>query len=311
MLFDLMQEHKLLFPDFERPQAYYQPQYKNVAQKDVPYTDDFGCVWKTTEDGITGTITKFPLKNLADIADYSAPEADFCTGIGKIDWNLEKENVTRDKQSGTLIARGLRHGHTFLQLCDLCSYENAILAMYDENENLYSIIDMVEQFNCKLIKNYMSLSPDVFKLPEDLGMQSGPMLSPDMFEKFILPSYKKMTSLIKDKAIIHIHSDGDIRTLAHFLLDCDCQILNLQDNTNTIEWIEKNLKGRCCIELDIDRQFLTRNGTPKEIDSMIKYYVERLSSKRGGLMFVYGLYGGIPYENIKALMDALENYMFL
>jgi len=37
--------------------------------------------------------------------------------------------------------------------------------------------------------------------------------------------------------------------------------------------------------------------------------VEKLGSKQGGLMMIYGLYPGIPLENVQALMDAMERYM--
>ena len=40
--------------------------------------------------------------------------------------------------------------------------------------------------------------------------------------------------------------------------------------------------------------------------------VNRLASigrKEGGLTMIYGLYPGIPLENVRALMDAMERYM--
>ena len=46
----------------------------------------------------------------------------------------------------------------------------------------------------------------------------------------------------------------------------------------------------------------------KQIDDLIKEEVEKLGSKQGGLMMIYGLYPGVPIENIKALMDAMEKY---
>ena len=39
-LFDLMEEHKLLFPDFVRPKGKYIPNYRLVARAGEPYTDD-------------------------------------------------------------------------------------------------------------------------------------------------------------------------------------------------------------------------------------------------------------------------------
>jgi len=36
--------------------------------------------------------------------------------------------------------------------------------------------------------------------------------------------------------------------------------------------------------------------------------VEKSGSGDGGLMMIYGLYPGVPLENAKAVMDAMEHY---
>jgi uroporphyrinogen-III decarboxylase len=105
-----------------------------------------------------------------------------------------------------------------------------------------------------------------------------------------------------------MHSDGDIRLLIDDLLACGIEVLNLQDLVNGIDWIEKKLKGRVCIDLDVDRQKVTTHGTPDEIDALIHQEVEKLGSVQGGLMMIYGLYPGVPLRNVKALMDAMEKY---
>jgi hypothetical protein len=60
--------------------------------------------------------------------------------------------------------------------------------------------------------------------------------------------------------------------------------------------------------LDIDRQNITPHGTPAQVDALIREEVEKLGSKQGGLMMIYGLYPGVPLENVGALMDAMEEY---
>ena len=85
-------------------------------------------------------------------------------------------------------------------------------------------------------------------------------------------------------------------------------MINLQDLVNGIDWIADKFAGRTCIDLDIDRQRITACGTPQQINDLIKEEVEKLGSPEGGLMMIYDLYPGVPIENIKALMDAMEKY---
>ena len=147
--------------------------------------------------------------------------------------------------------------------------------------------------------------------PEDLGMQMGPMLSPEMFQKYIKPSYKKLMKPAQEAGIpIHMHSDGDIRLLVDDIIDSGVEIINLQDLVNGIDWIADKFKGKVCVELDIDRQKITPYGTPEEIDSLIREEVSKIATPKGGLCMLYGLYPGVPLENAKAVMDAMEKYAF-
>ena len=147
--------------------------------------------------------------------------------------------------------------------------------------------------------------------PEDLGMQIGPMISPNLFRQYIKPSYQRLMKPARDAgAIVQMHSDGDIRTLADDLIDGGVDILNMQDLVNGIDWIQDRFAGKTCVDLDIDRQKITVFGTPKDVDDLIREEVTKLSSPAGGLMMIFGWYTGTPIENIDALMTALEKYMY-
>lgn len=310
-LFELMESHPLLFPDFKRPEGIFLPSYINCAKKDQPYTDDWGCLWQTTEDGITGTVVRHPLADWEAFSDYQIPDPSKCMGIGAIDWEKERSRIRDLKKQGIFAPGGLRHGHTFLQICDIRGYENVIFDMMDEEPELPRLLDAVVDFNLYIIQQYLDMDVDMITYAEDLGMQSGPMLSPADFEKYIVPCYKRMMAPAKEKGIpIHMHSDGDIRTLLPFILESGVQAMNLQDLVNGVDWIQENLKGNVCIDLDIDRQKITPYGSPAQVRELIHEEVSKLGSKKGGLMMIYGLYPGVPLENAKTLMDAMEEYAF-
>lgn len=307
-LFELMEQHPLLFPDFQKPALPFTPEFASVARKDAPYRDDFGCVWETTVDGITGTVTGHPLADWNNFATYQAPNPDVCMGIGPVDWKKIQDEIQNTPDG--LHMGGLRHGHTFLQLCDIRGYENLLFDMMDEEPRLWELIQLVEEFNLGIIRHYLECGVDVMTYGEDLGMQVGPMLSPDQFRTYIKPSYQRIIRPAKEKGIpIHMHSDGDIRTLVDDLIDGGVEIINLQDLVNGIDWIAERFSGKVCVDLDIDRQKITRFGTPKEIDELIRKEVSSIATPQGGLTMIYGLYPGIPLENVKAVMDSMEKYM--
>ena len=306
---ELMAGHPLLFPGFKDDGKPITPSYGPASRADEPYTDDWGCLWKTTLDGITGTVTKHPLDDWEKFDSYVPPDPGSQSGMGERDWDRVVKGFARARERGGLLQGGLPHGHTFLRLCDIRGYENLIFDMADGEPRLRELIHMVEEFNLAVIRGYVELGAEWISYPEDLGMQVGPMLSPANFREYIKPVYDRiMAPAIEAGCVVHMHSDGDIRTLADDLVASGVGVLNLQDLVNGIDWIAGKYAGRLCIDLDIDRQEVTPRGTPEDIDKLILREVEALGSKRGGLMMIYGLYPGVPLENVKALMDAMERY---
>lgn len=308
-LCDLIEEHPFLFPDFKRPPANYKPVYSLNAIADKPYTDPWGCVWETYEDGIAGTVQNHPLATWDNFAGYTAPNPEITNGVFPEDWDQVAENIKKLKAKGAFIQGGLYHGHTFLRLQDIRGYQNLMYDMCDEKPELFELIEMVENFNQAIVDKWIELEPDVITFPEDLGMQSGPMITPEHFRKYIKPVYQRMMAKARQNNIpAHMHSDGDIRLLADDLIDGGVEIINLQDLVNGIDWLADKYAGKVCIDLDIDRQSITPFGTAEQIDNLVREEVEKLGSKAGGLMMIYGLYPGVPLKNAKAVMDTMEKY---
>ena len=311
-LWDLMADHKFLFPNFKRPAKDWKPTHALVALKDAPYTDPMGCTWVTTEDGITGTVHGHPLEDWSAFGtEWHIPDPDKTDGLYEVDWSVREQEWAAIKARGSAFNGRLRHGHTFLQLCDLRGYENLIFDMMDEEPLLDELIDQLTEFNLALVKRFIRNGCSSVLYPEDLGMQVGPMISPDMFRRYIKPAYTKIMKPAREAGIpIHMHSDGDIRMLVDDIVDSGVEVVNLQDLVNGVDWIASRFRGKVCVDLDIDRQQITPYGTPQQIDDLIREEVSKIALPEGGLYMTYGLYPGVPIENAKAVMDAMEKYAF-
>jgi len=110
---------------------------------------------------------------------------------------------------------------------------------------------------------------------------------------------------------VRLHTDGCVMEVADQLLEAGVSILNIQDRVNGLDRIERELKGRVCIDLDIDRQRLIPYGTPAQIGEYVREVVRRLGSERGGLMLYAEVHPPTPLENIMALAQALSESIWL
>ena len=307
-LFELIAEHPLLFPDFTSQEVTLsEPAPWERAGK--PYTDAWSCVWETTDDGITGSVTKHPLTDWDALQSFTPPDPAQTNGMAAIDWSIIEDKILKAKGQGKHCAGSLEHGHAFMRLSYLRGYENLLLDMADGEKRLRQLIEIVESFSAEIVHRYVDRGVAMMRYPEDLGMQLGPMLSPEHFRTYIKPVYERLMEPAREAGcLVHMHSDGDIRKLADDLTTSGVDALNLQDLVNGIDWIAANLKGQLCIDLDIDRQQITRFGSPEQINDLIHREVQKLGSPEGGLMMIYGLYPGVPLENIEAIADAMERY---
>ncbi len=304
-LLELMSEHRLLFPDPEVEPPALAP-WERAGQQ---YVDAWGCTWETTDDGITGSVTRHPLADWNALESFTPPDPSKTNGMAPIDWSAIEEKILGIRHKGEHPVGSLEHGHTFLRLSYLRGYERLLCDMADGDHRLRRLIEMIETFSLGIVQRYVELDVAMMRYPEDLGMQQGPMLSPGHFRKYIKPVYERLMAPARAAGcLVHMHSDGDIRNLVDDLVVSGVDALNLQDLVNGIDWIAAHLKGRVCIDLDIDRQSITRFGRPEQIDNLICEEVEKLGSRDGGLMMIYGWYPGVPLENVKALMDAMERY---
>ena len=175
---DLMEAHPLLFPAFRRREGPIEPAYAPWARAGRPYTASWGCVWETTDDGITGAVVGHPLADWASLDGYVPPDPATDFGWGPLDWAAERERLAAAPSKGRLASAALRHGHTFLTLTYLRGYDRLIYDMADDDPRLWRLIDMVEAFNLELVRRYIAAGAEWMSYPEDLGMQHGPMLSP-------------------------------------------------------------------------------------------------------------------------------------
>mgnify|MGYP006283380809 CR=1 FL=1 len=309
-LYRLIESHPRIFPWFERPEGEYRPHLAPWQRAGEPFRDCWGSLWETSDDGITGAVTQHPLEDWAAFEGYLPPDPVGTDGRlpeGQINRQARHDQIQQQRARGEFTAAGLPHGHTYLRLIYLRGYENLTFDMTDDEPRLRELIGMVESVNLYHIRRCAALGVDMITFPEDLGMQVGPMLSPEHFRKFIKPVYRRLLAPAHEAgAVRHMHSDGDIRALAEDLIDLGLHCLNVQDLVNGLDWIRDHLKGRVAVDLDIDRQQIIRAGSPGDVRDHVREAVDKLAAPEGGLMLRVDLYPNIPLANIAALLEAIE-----
>ncbi|RLF35078.1 MAG: hypothetical protein DRN03_05765 [Thermoplasmata archaeon] len=311
----LVQEYPLLFPGLQPGTITYDEKPSIIRCTEIK-TDPFGCTWRFSIKGLQGIVVRHPLDDWSKLKDYQLPDPEEGLPVegsaNLIPWERVYESMDKARERGDLVVAGMPHGFFFQRLYYLRGFVNLMIDFIKKPPQLYELIDMLTEYNLELVKRLLKFNKvDVVSFGDDLGCQNGMPISPKIFKEFIFPTYKRIFSFVRSKGVhVRLHSDGCVVEVLDQLVRTGLTILNIQDLVNGLDNIARECKGKVCVDLDIDRQRIIPYGTAKEVKEHIRRSTNVLASRKGGLMFIVGIYPPTPIENIKALCEAFEEVMW-
>ena len=271
------------------------------------HTDCWGTVWENVERGLDSYPIAYPLENWTDLARFHQPDPLKENLFGPWDWDqISREFQNALKNGNLATARGLPHGFMYMRLYYLRRFENLMMDMAMDEPRLQDLISIIENYNQTIINKYLRLGAEMLDLGDDLGLQHGLPVSPQMWCKFIKPSYSRMLAQCREKQIpVRLHTDGHILEIIPDLIEAGVTLLNPQFRANGLPGLKEIALGRVALHLDLDRQFFPF-ASPSEIEEHIGSVFETLFRPEGGLMIYAECEPDVPLENIDAICTQLE-----
>ncbi|MBM3498931.1 MAG: hypothetical protein FJX74_09700 [Armatimonadetes bacterium] len=307
---DVCERHPTIFPGFQKGQRDFENlEFHPVYTAHQRFADNWGCVWECAIDGIEGVVVEHPLADWDALETWRPPDPMTQGDRGPVDWPAQLEGVRKAKEAGGLTQGGLPHGYLFMRLYYLRGFENLMLDFATEDPRLQRLIDILVEQNAVIVDQWLTAGVDVMEFAEDLGTQTASCIGPKFFARWMTPAYSTLMQPAKaSHALVALHSDGYIMDIMDELLVAGVDIINPQDLCNGIDDLAREVKGRACIRLDIDRQSIVPFGTRSEIRGLIEEEVRKLGSPEGGLEMIAGIYPPTPAENVDALCEALGEF---
>lgn len=101
--------------------------------------------------------------------------------------------------------------------------ENLSYAWYDEPEMLEEMMEFVTDFTIETARPLFAagVRPDYVFINEDLSMKNGPLLSPEMYRRFILPEMKRLVAFLKSSGVrwVVVDTDGNCELVIPLFLE--------------------------------------------------------------------------------------------
>jgi uroporphyrinogen decarboxylase len=156
---------------------------------------------------------------------------------------------------------------------------------------------------------------DIVRLGDDLGMDRGPFMSPDMYRQLFKPRHKALCDYIRSHSRMRIllHSCGGIAKLIPDLIEAGFEILNpVQTNCRGME--PEKIKQEFGRDVTFwgggcDTRHVLNRLSPEEVKRHVRERLE-VFAPGGGFVFntVHNILPEVPPENIVAMFEALAEY---
>ena len=293
-------------------------QRKRPMRGGEPVVDDWG-VTNVFPAHVPGA---FPLlddehKVLKDISKWreivKAPNLDFPEAM----WDEMKakfvDNIDRNEYFATaMIAPGIFERSHYLM-----GMEDAMLAMYTDPDEYKALLNYIADWEVGYAERFCShYHPEALLHHDDWGSQLSSFMSPDMFEEFIVPIYKRVYGAWREggvELIVH-HSDSYCANLVPYMIEVGIDIWQGCLDTNDVPALIKQYGGQISFMGNINNGVVdVADWTPELVEREVRracetcgkhYFIPCLTAGGPG-----SVYDGVYAETTKVI-DKLSKEMF-
>ncbi len=174
------------------------------------------------------------------------------------------------------------------------------------------IINYFVEYNHRVFK-VTTGAIDVFMMGDDIGGQTGPLISLDMWRHYFKKGFKTYVDIAHQYGIpVMYHTCGDVKQFIPDFIECGLDILqSLQPRATNmdIKRLKKEFGKDISFQGGMDIQHVLPLGKTQDVREMVRYAME--SAKRGGgyiICTAHNIQVDTPIENVVALFEAYHEF---
>jgi len=286
--------------------------YSSYLPNELPngtYIDDWGIA------NVPGSMFHFtkmvhPLRDVKSvdvIVDYPLP--DFTR---KECWQGIKTDVGSFHEKGYAVFGSLE-----MTIFEVSWYIRGMEALMSDMalkpefaEALLDRITILRVFQAEIFARF---GVDILGLGDDISMQTGMLMSPKMWRKWLKPRLARVIKAAKDinpEILVWYHTDGDCRAVIPELIEIGVDILNpVQPECMDPVELKKEYGDRLSFSGTIGTQSTMPHGSVLDVKNAVKKMI-RTVGQGGGLFLAptHVLEPDVPWDNVLAFVDAAREY---
>ena len=200
----------------------------------------------------------------------------------------------------------------------LCRNDRFLLFLRRDPRGVHRLLDALVEIHLANLENFLAaVGPyvDIVLFGDDLGMQTGPQLSPAMYREFFWPRHRMLWRRAKRLANVKVmlHCCGGVRPLLEDLIEAGLDAINpVQVTCEGMEaaGLKRDFGARLCLwGGGCDTRRVLPQAAPAEVRTHVLRQLE-LMSPGGGFVFqqVHNIMADVPPANVVAMFDAVAEF---
>ncbi|MBC7241931.1 MAG: hypothetical protein H5T60_05740 [Anaerolineae bacterium] len=282
---------------------------------DSTFVDEWGITYRRPAGWPQFDMIAHPLAEatLADVERFEGPDVE---DEGRYAGLREKARQLHEDTDYAVCASTL-DTTLFDRACWLRGTARFLMDLLLDPPFALALLEKVAQIQFRRLERFLQeVGPyvDVVMVSDDMGIQTGPLLSPELYRKMVKPFHRRYMELIRrwTDAKIVVHACGSIVDLVEDYIEIGVDALNPMQ-VSAAGMSPENLKarfaGRMAFWGGIDTQRLLPRGTPEEVRAAVRHTIDVMNHSGGYVLAaVHNIQDDVPPENIWAMLDEAAHY---
>lgn len=201
----------------------------------------------------------------------------------------------------------------FERFWSLRGMTNSLMDFHTNPAEVHRLFRTLTDFYLVAIERAKSeLAADAIFVSDDLGTQTGPFFSPEIFREFFKPYYAEMFDKAHSLGMTFwLHCCGNIEIFLREWIEIGLDVIHpIQKYTMDEKTIAEKFGEAICIWGGFDVQRTIPWGTPQDVRREVRFMMDTYCRPQGRFMFTAGngVNGDCPLGSLEALFDEAFRY---
>lgn len=205
-------------------------------------------------------------------------------------------------------------GHWFYCLFErhwsIRGMENALTDFYFYPEEVHRLYQKLTDFYIRIMERFREeCGADGIFTSDDIGTQTGPFFSLEIFRTFFKPYYKQIIDKAHELGMhFWLHTCGNIELFMEDFIEIGLDVIHpIQKYTMDEKQIVRKYGGRICFLAGFDVQNIIPYGTPEDVRVEVRFLIDTFFRPDGRFMITMGNGSTNDWkkESLQALYDEI------